>query len=400
MKFEDFGLHTDLVDAIKKKGYNLPTKIQEGAIPGILKGQDILGGSQTGTGKTAAFALPILHNLNEKESHSKLPRALVVTPTRELAQQVSESFNSYGSNLKLVTATIYGGVKIGSQISTLKNGADIIIATPGRLLDHINQGTIKLSSIEVFVLDEADRMLDMGFINDIKKIIHKLPSKRQNLMFSATFDSNIRVLAESILQNPISVEVTKRNSAADKISQIVHLVEKGEKTDVLKHLIKTGNWYQVLIFVKTKHGANRLSKMLYKDGIPCAAIHGDKSQGARTRALKDFKKGDLQALIATDIAARGLHLEDLSHVVNYDLPQVCEDYIHRIGRTGRAGKSGIAISLVSKEEMSQLKKIEKLLKNDIKIHKIKGYVSTAEKKVKKEKLPDPFKYRPPQRKRR
>lgn len=396
MNFDKLGLKAQLLSAVESKGYKKATPIQSGAIPAILEGRDVLGGAQTGTGKTAAFALPILNNLSEKDIKSKHPKALVLTPTRELAAQVGESFQNYGKNLKQRTMTIFGGVKINPQIATLKNGVDIIVATPGRLLDHINQGTIKLSSVEVFVLDEADRMLDMGFIRDIKKIMVRLPKVRQNLMFSATYGGEIRTLAEELLNNPVTVEVTKRNSAADKVTQIVHKIDKGQKKDLLKHLIETESWYQVLVFVRTKHGANRLAKSLGKEGIPSAAIHGDKSQGARTRALNDFKKGDLQALIATDVAARGIHLEDLSHVVNFDLPQVAEDYVHRIGRTGRAGKSGVAISLVSSEENSQLKKIEKMLKKNIEVITVKGFKPSPkpDSNNKKRKVPDPFQYNP------
>ncbi|QEN06151.1 DEAD/DEAH box helicase [Thiospirochaeta perfilievii] len=395
MKFDKLGLNSQILRAVESKGYKEATPIQVGAIPAILEGRDLLGGAQTGTGKTAAFALPILNNLSDKERVSKHPRALILTPTRELAAQVGESFRHYGNNLKLNILTIFGGVKINPQISALKNGVDILVATPGRLLDHLSQGTLNLGSIEIFVLDEADRMLDMGFIRDIKKIMTKLPNVRQNLLFSATYGTEIRALAHELLKNPKSVEVTKRNSAAEKVDQIVHHIDKTQKQHLLKHLIETENWYQVLVFVRTKHGANRLAKSLDKNGIPSAAIHGDKSQGARTRALKDFKKGDLQALIATDVAARGIHLEDLSHVVNYDLPQVAEDYVHRIGRTGRAGKSGKAISLVSPDEKQQLKKIEKMLKNSINVVGVTGFKPKAdENKPSKKKVPDPFQYNP------
>lgn len=394
MTFDKLGLNSQLVKTVESKGYTKATAIQVGSIPAILEGRDVLGGAQTGTGKTAAFALPILNNLSEKQFKTKSPKALILTPTRELAAQVGESFVHYGKNLNLTTMTIFGGVKINPQISTLKNGVDIVVATPGRLLDHINQGTIKLNNVEVLVLDEADRMLDMGFIRDIKKIIVRLPKERQNLLFSATYNQEIRNLSKELLKNPVEVEVTKRNSAAEKVTQVVHKVDRSQKNDLLKHLIVTDNWYQVLVFVRTKHGANRLAKYLDKDGIPSAAIHGDKSQGARTKALKDFKKGDLQALIATDVAARGLHLEDLSHVVNFDLPQVSEDYVHRIGRTGRAGKSGIAISFVSHEDASQLKQIEKMLKKDIEVIDVKGFKPSPKDKTITKKVPDPFKYNP------
>ena len=377
MIFEELGLNPELLRAVSSRGYKTPTPIQAQAIPAILKGKDVLGGAQTGTGKTAAFALPILNKLNEgklnNQNRTKHPRSLILTPTRELADQVAESFIDYGKFLNLNSIKIYGGVKINPQIANLRNGTDIVIATPGRLLDHLQQKTISLSSIEILVLDEADRMLDMGFINDIKKIISFLPKHRQNLMFSATYGNDIKALAKGILNDPVSVEVTKRNAAADKVEQAVHFIDKNQKRHLLAHLIKEETWYRVLVFVKTKHGANRLTSQLSKAGIPSAAIHGNKSQAARTRALKNFIKGDTQALIATDVAARGLHLEDLSHVVNFDLPNISEDYIHRIGRTGRAGKSGIAISLVSSEDKQHLKKIEKLLKEPIPVLTVSGF---------------------------
>ncbi|OQY39628.1 MAG: ATP-dependent RNA helicase RhlE [Spirochaetaceae bacterium 4572_7] len=394
MTFDKLGLNKEILEAVKSKGYKTATAIQSGSIPVILEGRDVLGGAQTGTGKTAAFALPILNNLNNDTGKYKNPRALVLTPTRELAAQVGESFTHYGKNLTLRSTTVFGGVKINPQIATFKNGTDILVATPGRLLDHINQGTVKLNQIQVLVLDEADRMLDMGFIRDIKKIISKLPKERQNLLFSATYGKEIRGLAEDLLKNPVSIEVTKRNSAAENVKQLVYNVEKGQKRALLQHLIEQESWYQVLVFVRTKHGANRLAKALGKEGVPSAAIHGDKSQGARTRALNDFKKGDLQALIATDVAARGIHLDNLSHVVNFELPQVAEDYVHRIGRTGRAGKSGTAISLVSHEENSQLKKIEKMLKRNIENAVAKGFKPPKTDKSKNQKVPDPFKYNP------
>jgi len=373
MIFEELGLNPELLRAVSSRGYKTPTPIQAQSIPAILNGKDVLGGAQTGTGKTAAFALPILNKLNEIKTGKKDPRALILTPTRELADQVGESFIDYGKYLDLNAVKIYGGVKINPQIANLRNGTDIIIATPGRLLDHLQQKTISLSSIEILVLDEADRMLDMGFINDIKKIISFLPKYRQNLMFSATYGNDIKALAKGILKDPVSVEVTKRNAAADKVEQGIHFIDKNQKRHLLAHLIKEETWYRVLVFVKTKHGANRLTSQLSKAGIPSAAIHGNKSQAARARALKNFIKGDTQALIATDVAARGLHLEDLSHVVNFDLPNISEDYIHRIGRTGRAGKSGIAISLVSSEDKQHLKKIEKLLKEPIPVLTASGF---------------------------
>ncbi len=373
MKFEQLGLKPEILRAVETKGYKISTPIQAKSIPAIINGKDVMGGAQTGTGKTAAFALPILNVLSEKKGRSRDPRALILTPTRELADQVGESFRDYGKYLKLNSTTIYGGVNIKPQIAGLKQGVDIITATPGRLLDHIGQKTINLSKVEILVLDEADRMLDMGFIRDIKKIISHLPEKRQNLLFSATYGDDIKSLAKGILNNPVSVEVAKRNTTAEKVDQLVHFVDKNQRRHMLAHLIKQESWYQVLVFVKTKHGANRLATQLGKDGIPAVAIHGDKSQGARTRALKDFKKGDVQALVATDIAARGIHLEDLSHVVNFDLPQVPEDYVHRIGRTGRAGKSGTAISLISPDDKKQLQKIQKVLKTQIPVDSVKGF---------------------------
>ncbi|MCK5197385.1 MAG: DEAD/DEAH box helicase [Spirochaetales bacterium] len=373
MEFEELGLKPELLRAADSKGYKTTTPIQAQAIPAIIKGKDVLGGAQTGTGKTAAFALPILNRLSNTTTKSRHPRALILTPTRELADQVGESFINYGKYLSLRSIKIYGGVKINPQITNLRNGTDIVIATPGRLLDHLQQKTINLSGIETLVLDEADRMLDMGFINDIKKILRFLPSDRQNLLFSATFGNNIKALAKGILKDPVSVEVAKRNSAADKVEQLIHYVDKNQKRHLLAHLIKEGTWYRVLIFVKTKHGANRLTSQFNKEGIPSAAIHGNKSQAARTRALQSFIRGDIQALIATDVAARGLHLEDLSHVVNFDLPNIPEDYIHRIGRTGRAGKSGIAISLVSHEDKQHLQKIERLLKNTVPVGRVDSF---------------------------
>lgn len=373
MTFEFLGLNPEIQKAVVKKGYKKTTPIQEQAIPAVLKGKDVLGGAQTGTGKTAAFALPILNILSEKSTKSGKIRALVITPTRELADQVGDSFNDYGKFLQLRTTKIYGGVKMNPQITNLQNGTDIVVATPGRLLDHIQQETIDLSGVEILVLDEADRMLDMGFIKDIKKIIKALPKHRQNLLFSATYGKDIKVLSAEVLRDPVYVEVSKRNTAADKVEQITYSIEKSQKRHFLAHLMREENWYQVLVFVRTKHGANRLAKQFDKEGIPSAAIHSDKTQAARTRALKSFKKGDLQALIATDVAARGIDLQDLTHVVNFELPQVPEDYVHRIGRTGRAGKSGTAITLVAPEDKGQLQKIEKILKYQIPSKPVKGF---------------------------
>ncbi len=374
MNFYSLGLTEELLQAVKKQGYNAPTPIQAQAIPAILDGKDIMGGAQTGTGKTAAFALPILHNLSQEKRKNRNPRALVLTPTRELAAQVGKSFRDYGAELPLKTNIVFGGVKINPQITTLRRGSDILVATPGRLLDHLAQETINLKDLEVLVLDEADRMLDMGFIHDIRRVLKYLPPRRQNLLFSATYSKEIRTLAEDILRNPLSIEVSRRNKAADKVEQFSTPVNKDQKTHLLTHLIKTQSWYQILVFARTKHGADRLAKKLNKQDIPSGSIHGDKSQNARIRALEQFKKGDLQVLVATDVAARGIHLEELSHVVNFDLPQVAEDYIHRIGRTGRAGKSGQAISFVSPDEKDKWKAIQKLLKSPVQALEVDGFV--------------------------
>ncbi len=373
MKFEQLGLKPEILKAIASKGYKIATPIQTQAIPAIIEGKDLLGGAQTGTGKTAAFALPILEILSRIGKRPKHPRAVILTPTRELAAQVGESFIDYGKFLNLRTLKIYGGVKIKPQIINLRSGSDIIIATPGRLLDHLEQGTIKLSYIETLVLDEADRMLDMGFIKEIKRILKYLPQNRQNLLFSATYGNDIKALARNILHNPVYVEVARRNTAAENVKQLIHYVDKNQKCQLLVHLINEHSWYRVLVFVKTKLGAKRLAVQLQKAGIPTTAIHGDKSQYDRTRALAQFKKGDIQALIATDIASRGIHLEDLNHVVNFDLPNIPEDYIHRIGRTGRAGKSGTAISLISPDDKKQLQNIQKLLKISISIEPVSGF---------------------------
>jgi len=365
MTFEDLKLRPELLKAVKHKGYTVPTPIQAQAIPGVLEGRDLLAGAQTGTGKTAAFALPVLQLLSNKGKPSRNPSVLVLTPTRELAAQVGESFSHYGKHLPFHTEIVFGGVKINPQIQRLRKGCDILVATPGRLLDHLQQRTLDLSRVDTLILDEADRMLDMGFIRDIRKIISVLPEKRQNLMFSATYSKEIKTLCQQLLHNPLMVEVAQQNKTADKVDQIAYTVDKRNKRHLLAHLVKRDNWYQVLVFVRTKHGANRLAKQLNKENIPSSAIHGDKSQGARTRALKEFKEGDLQALIATNVAARGLDLQGLSYVLNFDLPQMPEDYVHRIGRTGRAGESGLAISFIAPEEQKQLKEIEKLIGQSI-----------------------------------
>ncbi len=368
MPFAQLGLRSELTEAVAAKGYDTPSPIQERAIPAILDRRDVLGGAQTGTGKTAAFALPLLQLLTESDFKSKRPRALILTPTRELAAQVHQSFRDYGSQLKQRSAVIFGGVGFQQQISAFRRGLDIVVATPGRLLDLCQRGDANLSGVEFLVLDEADRMLDMGFIHDIRKILKMLPDERQNLFFSATYSKDVKKLADSILRDPVEVEVAPRNATADRVDQEAYIVGQKSKRAVLSAMINDGNWSQVLIFTRTKHGANRLATQLGKDGIDAMAIHGNKSQGARERALASFKANKIQALVATDIAARGLDIADLPHVVNYELPNVPEDYVHRIGRTGRAGKEGTAISLVAEAEEAYLTEIEKLLKRQIPIY--------------------------------
>jgi ATP-dependent RNA helicase RhlE len=367
MSFNSLGLSAELLRAVRDQGYSEPTPIQTKAIPLILSGRDIMAGAQTGTGKTAGFTLPLLQRLaaSAKETGKRQVRALILVPTRELAAQVHESVQTYGRHLPLKSTVVFGGVNINPQIATLRRGVDILVATPGRLLDHLSQKTLDLSHVEILVLDEADRMLDMGFIRDIKRILATLPQRRQNLLFSATCTDEITTLARQLLNAPARVEVAHRNATADGIAQVVHLVDQKRKREVLSHLIGSREWKQVLVFARTKHGANRLAQQLERDGIKTAAIHGNKSQGARTRALADFKSGKVIALVATDIAARGLDIDQLPHVVNYELPHVAEDYVHRIGRTGRAGKAGEAISLVCNEEMKHLKGIERLLKRSL-----------------------------------
>lgn len=367
MQFSELGLSEQLLKAVAEQGYQTPTPIQAQAIPVILQGRDVMAGAQTGTGKTAGFTLPLLQLLQQQPipQRPRPVRVLILTPTRELAMQVYESVKTYGSHLPFFAEAIFGGVSIVPQIQKIQRGTDIIIATPGRLLDLIQQNHLSLSRVEYLVLDEADRMLDMGFIRDIRKIIGLLPNKRQNLLFSATYSPEISLLAEQILNNPVEIAVAKRNAAADTVSQLVYPIKRENKRELLSYLIGNGNWRQVLVFVRTKHGADRLCKQLIHDGIRCAALHGDKSQGARVRALEEFKNSRITALIATDIAARGLDIDQLPHVVNYDLPQVPEDYVHRIGRTGRAGAEGQAISLVDADEAYLLAAIEKLLKREI-----------------------------------
>ena len=375
--FSTLGLSDALVRAVAEHGYTTPTPIQAQAIPFVLAGRDLLGAAQTGTGKTAGFTLPMLQRLaeNAPQGSGKHPvRALILVPTRELAAQVHESVRTYGKHMQMRSAMIFGGVGFNPQVSEIRRGVDIVVATPGRLLDHMQQRTIDLSHVEILVLDEADRMLDMGFIHDIRRVIAQLPAQRQNLLFSATFSDDIRKLSGTILRDPATVEVARRNAPIELISQAVYMVDKERKRELLAHLVKAGDWRQVLVFCKTKHGANRLAQQLEKEGIQADAIHGNKSQPARTRALKSFKDNELQVLVATDIAARGLDIEALPHVVNYDLPNVSEDYVHRIGRTGRAGASGEAISLVSHEDRPLLLAIEKLINRKIEQKSVEGFV--------------------------
>ena len=375
MSFTELGLMEPILKAIKEKGYTKPTPIQKQAIPIILQKHDVLAGAQTGTGKTAGFTLPLLQRLssnNIKKTKNQI-RALILTPTRELAAQVAQSVDDYGKYLPLKTAVIFGGVGINPQKALLRKGVDIVIATPGRLLDHIEQKTIDLSHVEFFVLDEADRMLDMGFIRDIRKVLALLPSHRQNLLFSATFSDEIKKLADGLLNQPKLIEVARRNTSSEMVSQVVHFVDKDKKKALLSKLILDGKWKQVLVFTRTKHGANKLSQQLEFDGISATAIHGNKSQGARTKALADFKAGAVRVLVATDIAARGIDIDQLPHVVNFELPNVAEDYVHRIGRTGRAGNEGEALSLVCIDEHDYLKGIEKLIKRTIDKVVIEGF---------------------------
>ena len=373
MLFNQLGLSAELLRAVEDKGYLEATPIQQQAIPHILEGRDVLAAAQTGTGKTAGFTLPLLQRLQFSTTNRRSIRALVLTPTRELAAQVAESARVYGKHLPFRTATIFGGVSINTQIARLRKGVDIVVATPGRLMDHMHQGTIDLSKVELLVLDEADRMLDMGFIRDIRKILKVLPKDRQNLLFSATFSNDIRRLAGDLLNDPVQVEVAARNKPVDLVSQVVHPVDKRRKRELLSHRIGKGNWQQVLLFTRTKHVANRLAEQLTNDGIKSAAIHGNKSQTARTRALHDFKTGAVRVLVATDIAARGLDIDRLPHVVNFELPHVPEDYVHRIGRTARAGQKGHAISLVCIDEEKLLRDIETLLGCQIEKQVLRGY---------------------------
>ncbi len=375
MSFDSLGLSAELLRAVSEQGYTEPTPVQRQAIPVVLEGKDILAGAQTGTGKTAGFTLPLLQLLSQKaQGKGRRPiRALVLTPTRELAAQVAESIEIYGRHLPLGSTVVFGGVKINPQIEKLRHGVDILVATPGRLLDHAQQKTVDLSHVEFLVLDEADRMLDMGFIHDIRKVLAMLPSGRQNLLFSATYSQEIKTLADKLLNAPVLIEVARRNTTAETVEQRVYRVDRERKRELLSFLIGSRNWRQVLVFTRTKHGANRLAQQLEKDGLSAAAIHGNKSQGARTRALAGFKQGEIRVLVATDIAARGLDIDQLPHVVNFELPNVPEDYVHRIGRTGRAGREGEAISLVCVDENRLLRDIERLLKRELASEILPGY---------------------------
>lgn len=378
MSFEKLGLVEPLLKAVHEAGYSTPTPIQEQAIPAVLSGGDLLAGAQTGTGKTAGFTLPLLHKLvsapaSVPAGNRRVVRALILTPTRELAAQVEENVRVYGKYLPIKSMVMFGGVGMNPQIDALRRGVDVLVATPGRLLDHHQQGTLDLSHVEYFVLDEADRMLDMGFIHDIKRVLAILPPKKQSLLFSATFSDEIKALAERLLNNPKVIEVARRNATAETIAQKIHPVDRDRKKELLTHLIKSNDWHQVLVFTRMKHGANRLVEYLEKQDVSAMAIHGNKSQTARTRALADFKSGDLTVLVATDIAARGIDIDQLPHVVNFELPNVPEDYVHRIGRTGRAGADGEAVSLVCVDEDGFLADIEKLIKRTIPREVVPGF---------------------------
>jgi len=378
MKFTDLGLAEPLLRAVREQGYEIPTPIQVQAIPAVLKGGDLLAGAQTGTGKTAGFVLPMLQRLSaeppRRDARGRVPiRALILTPTRELAAQVEESVRTYGKHLRLTSMVMFGGVGMQPQLDRLKKGVDILVATPGRLLDHHGQGTLDLSQVQIFVLDEADRMLDMGFIHDIKKVLAIVPPKKQSLLFSATFSDEIKALADRLLNEPALIEVARRNAPAELVAQRVHPVGRERKKELLAHLILQGDWHQVLVFTRMKHGANRLTEYLNKHDITAMAIHGNKSQTARTKALADFKSGDLRVLVATDIAARGIDIDQLPHVVNFELPNVPEDYVHRIGRTGRAGSTGEAISLVCVDEELFVRDIERLINREIPREVIRGF---------------------------
>jgi ATP-dependent RNA helicase RhlE len=399
MSFDTLGLKPELLRAVADKGYTVPTPIQIEAIPAVLSGRDVLAGAQTGTGKTAGFTLPLLQKLGERGARN--PRALVLTPTRELAAQVEQSIQDYGKYVSLRSLVIFGGVSEKPQIDKLRHGCDILVATPGRLLDLAEQRAVSLAEVQVFILDEADRMLDMGFIRDIKRVLKMLPAKRQNLMFSATYSDDIRDLAKSFVRDPVNVQVTPRNATAEKVEQSAYRVPKDHKRHLLAHLIKDGNWHQVLVFTRTKHGANRLTQQLERSGITAMAIHGNKSQNARVRALEDFKDNKITALVATEVAARGLDIKELPHVVNYELPNVPEDYVHRIGRTARAGSTGAAVSLVSPDEVSYLRDIEKLLKQKIEFVEVPKFeIKEGSHPTRAEREGEPAEHRPHQDPRR
>ncbi|WP_372696267.1 DEAD/DEAH box helicase, partial [Immundisolibacter sp.] len=379
MPFATLGLRAELCRAVAARGYANPTPIQQQAVPVVLAGQDVLAAAQTGTGKTAGFALPMLQRLADsgRPLRPRTVRALILTPTRELAAQVGDSVSAYGGELRLKSAVVFGGVGFNPQVTALARGLDVLTATPGRLLDHLQQGTVSLDAVEILVLDEADRMLDMGFIRDMRRILARVPSDRQTLLFSATFSQEIRDLAGQFLRRPVEIDVAPRNTTVERISQEAYAVDKTRKRELLSWLVGSNNWRQVLVFARTKHGANRLAEQLEKDGLRSAAIHGNKSQGARTRALEGFKSGDLRVLVATDIAARGLDIDQLPLVVNHDLPQVPADYVHRIGRTGRAGRDGRAISLVAPDEIGLLRSIERLINLRITPQVLPGYEPSA-----------------------
>ena len=393
MSFSSLGLSEQLVRATTDQGYETPSPIQAQAIPAVLSGRDVMAAAQTGTGKTAGFTLPLLQRLGEHPRTGKGPRALILTPTRELAAQVHDSVNLYSKYVPTKAAVVFGGVKINPQMMKLRKGLDVLVATPGRLMDLYQQNAVRFNEVEILVLDEADRMLDMGFIRDIRKILALLPAKRQNLLFSATFSNEIRTLAEGLLDNPVQVEVAARNTSAENIKQSVYPVDQSQKTALLSKLVRDNSWDQVLVFTRTKHGANRLTQKLEKDGITAAAIHGNKSQGARTRALADFKAGEVRVLVATDIAARGLDIKQLPQVVNFELPNVPEDYVHRIGRTGRAGESGHALSLVSADEGKMLAGIERLIKKQLRRKEVEGFEPTNNLPLKPKAKADPSRAR-------
>ena len=394
MSFDSLGLSAPILAAVSEQGYETPSPIQAKAIPAVLTGQDVMAAAQTGTGKTAGFTLPILELLSQSQrSRGNQVRALILTPTRELAAQIADNVHLYGKHLPLRSNVVFGGVKINPQIANLKKGCDILVATPGRLLDLYQQGAVKFNHLEVLVLDEADRMLDMGFIHDIRKILAILPAKRQNLMFSATFSDDIRTLAKGIVNKPVEISVAKANTTAKSVSQLIYPVDKNRKSALLAHLIQGQKWQQVLVFSRTKHGANRLTRYLESKGVTAAAIHGNKSQGARTKALAEFKSGSIRALVATDIAARGLDIDQLPQVVNFDLPNVAEDYVHRIGRTGRAGATGQAVSLVCADEAKHLVDIERLIQQQLEREVVPGFEPVNELSESRKPLP-PKRHKP------